>query len=62
MQAAQQHNSNGPQTPTNATPRTPGTSGSGTHKTDKERKIGHRRINEEGFTTYKKVNLVLHSL
>ncbi|KAG1680238.1 Phosphatidylinositol 4-phosphate 5-kinase type-1 alpha [Nymphon striatum] len=54
MQAAQQNNSYGPPTPSNITPRTPGASGSASHKTDKERKLGHRRINEEGLTTYKK--------
>lgn len=52
--AAQQlQGSHGPKTPTNALPQTPGSSGE--KRRDKERKIGHRRVDEEGQITYKKI-------
>ncbi|KAK7053117.1 Phosphatidylinositol 4-phosphate 5-kinase type-1 beta, partial [Halocaridina rubra] len=48
----------GIKTPTTAsqaqTPRTPGTSRTDTFR-DKERKIGHRRVDEGGVVTYKKI-------
>jgi 1-phosphatidylinositol-4-phosphate 5-kinase len=37
------------------TPQTPGPSSADRRKLDKERKIGHRRVDEEGQVTYKKI-------
>ena len=37
------------------TPQTPGPSSADKKKADKERKIGHRRVDEEGQVTYKKI-------
>ncbi|XP_023220277.1 phosphatidylinositol 4-phosphate 5-kinase type-1 alpha-like isoform X1 [Centruroides sculpturatus] len=54
VSAAQQLQSgHGPKTPTNTLPQTPGSSGE--KRRDKERKIGHRRVDEEGQITYKKI-------
>ncbi|GIX76065.1 uncharacterized protein CEXT_249471 [Caerostris extrusa] len=46
----------GPKTPTSASPVTPGIVD---HRKAKKRKIGHRRVNEEGRITYKRCDIVL---
>ncbi|GBM74338.1 hypothetical protein AVEN_122150-1 [Araneus ventricosus] len=51
-QELQQQAMAGPKTPTSASPVTPGVVD---HRKAKKRKIGHRRINEEGRITYKKI-------
>lgn len=47
--------SDGSQTSGPKTPQTPGPSSGDRKKLDKERKIGHRRVDEEGQVTYKKI-------
>lgn len=47
--------SDGSQTSGPKTPQTPGPSSGDRKKQDKERKIGHRRVDEEGTVTYKKI-------
>ncbi|XP_022240723.1 phosphatidylinositol 4-phosphate 5-kinase type-1 alpha-like isoform X3 [Limulus polyphemus] len=48
-----QQTSHGPKTPNTSGPQTPGTAAE--RKKDKERKIGHRRVEESGQITYKKI-------
>ena len=46
----------GAKTPTSQTPRTPGVPNRNDTFRDKERKIGHRRVDHGGKVTYKKVS------
>ncbi|XP_037517262.1 phosphatidylinositol 4-phosphate 5-kinase type-1 alpha isoform X5 [Rhipicephalus sanguineus] len=52
--AAQQYQQPDNKTPTTVQPQTPGSSAYKS-KLDKEKKIGHRRVDEEGQITYKKI-------
>uniref|UniRef100_A0A023G4L9 Putative phosphatidylinositol-4-phosphate 5-kinase n=1 Tax=Amblyomma triste TaxID=251400 RepID=A0A023G4L9_AMBTT len=52
--AAQQYQQPDNRTPTTVQPQTPGSSAYKS-KLDKEKKIGHRRVDEEGQITYKKI-------
>lgn len=54
VSAAQQYQQPDNKTPTTMQPQTPGSSAYKS-KLDKEKKIGHRRVDEEGQITYKKI-------